>query len=59
MFDRKQKQQGKGSRTVCLERKVQRLENEVKQLRGSTTSTNFRRADGKMKLEKLLNSMIG
>lgn len=49
------------SKTVCLENKVKRLEHEVKMLRevstSSGTGTGFRK-EGKMKLEKLLDSMI-
>lgn len=67
MFDKKRKQEkaklDKASRTVCLERKVQKLEDEVRLLRGSnnkgTASTGWHRSDGKMKLEKLLDSIIG
>jgi hypothetical protein len=67
MFDHKKRQKGrresqtdKFAKTFCLENKVKKLEAEVRTLKesGGFRSTSFKK-DGKMKLEKLLDSIIG
>ena len=68
MFDKKNKNKknfrggisNDFTKTVCLENKVKRLEDEVRVLRtnGVFNSTTFKK-DGKMRLDQLLDSILG
>lgn len=66
VFDNKNKKErhshhDKMSKTAFLEKKVRRLEEEVKEIKynsGKTTTGSFRK-DGRIKLEALLDSIIG
>ena len=46
-------------KNAVLERKVERLEKEVQEMRSSNLMGRTTHKDGKMRMEQLINSMIG